>query len=265
MGAWGAGAFDNDDALDWVADTAELGSDGVVASIEAALWPPVVGLEADDVEEGTAVLAACETIAVAFGRPGKGMTDDLRSELEPLLEGLAEKKGLPDLALRGVAHATREGSELVELWADDPDTHKEWRAAIDDLRARLQDARDKVDAAEWEATGVAPVAIVRLSDADEDKDADADADDNDVSPENALRTEVRQIYEDMMAELERVADTTGGDAMAEFLRHVARKLDLVHKDVSNMRYAIVDELQALTERIERLEDGGAESGGKGTP
>ncbi len=165
MGAWGAGAFENDIALDWVAETADLGAVGVTASIECAVWPPVAGvLEPDPVEQGASIIAACEAIAMALGAPGP-VPDDVRRDLAPRLEGLAGTKGLADLALRGLALASDEGSALADLWGEDPETLSEWNAAVDDLRARLK-AAFREDPTAWEPANSGPIAFLSLSEGD---------------------------------------------------------------------------------------------------
>lgn len=127
MGAWGPGSFDNDDALDWVAD---LHDDGDVRMISMAFD------EADEGEielpEAASIIAAAETVAAMNGRPSA----DLPGEAA---DWLAANRPRPDAALtaraRAAVAAVRAGSELKELWEQHDSTG--WYAALDDLLHRL--------------------------------------------------------------------------------------------------------------------------------
>jgi Domain of unknown function (DUF4259) len=132
MGAWGAGAFDNDDALDWVGALEERGD----AAIRDALAAVAAAGEDDDVESGAAAeaLAASEVVAALSGHAADGVPEAARAWVEG--------RGVPphdlvELALRAAARVER-SSELRELWeeagADD------WVSAVRDLRFRLGDA-----------------------------------------------------------------------------------------------------------------------------
>ena len=131
MGAWGAGAFENDDAGDWVWEL-EDDEDGSV--IEAAL-SAVVDTPGDElVEAGDAsnAIAAAEIVATARD----SATSTLPTEATEWLKRNAHlvTDDVRDLARRAV---TRIGaaSELRELWEDAGDPA--WAESVSALRARL--------------------------------------------------------------------------------------------------------------------------------
>jgi hypothetical protein len=127
MGAWGAGNFENDDALDWLA---VLQAEGLPAA--GAAIQDVLTLADDYLEAPTccAALAAAEVIAALRGRPAPRLPDEL-------VEWLARVSGDPGEELttnaRNAVDAIRRSSELRELWEDD----EEWKQEVDGLHARL--------------------------------------------------------------------------------------------------------------------------------
>ena len=128
MGAWGAGNFENDDALDWLA---VLQAEGLPAA--GAAIQDVLTLADDYLEAPTccAALAAAEVIAALRGRPASRLLDEL-------VEWLGRVSGDPGEELttnaRNAVDAIRRSSELRELWEDD----EEWKQEVDGLYARLQ-------------------------------------------------------------------------------------------------------------------------------
>lgn len=121
MGAWSAGSFGNDDALDYVGDLSNF--DSVLETVAVLLARPE-RLEAD---EACTALAACDLLAAGLGRPPADLPE------------------LPDLELRAVSgealdqakalvKRVRSTSDLAELWEDDAD---EWHNALDALLVRL--------------------------------------------------------------------------------------------------------------------------------
>lgn len=133
MGTWGQGAFENDDAMDWLAELEEAD--------DHALLIDVVGDVADlsDVEPleigpaaravaGVAVVAAC------LDRATDGLPQGARDWVTqrhgtPVPNHLARKAG------RALERVLRQ-SELRDLWDASPD-HAAWVAGIERLRARL--------------------------------------------------------------------------------------------------------------------------------
>ena len=151
MGAWDAGSFQNDAALDWTGDLCDSGD---VAPVRAALnraieqrpsqQPSFIGkllgqrpVESTlDSHEACQALAAAEIVAFWLGHPGPGFPQRLAewahqhsASLSPDLVSLACK------AVRSV----RTKSELKDLWEEgDRTVALDWYEAIADLERRLQ-------------------------------------------------------------------------------------------------------------------------------
>lgn len=131
MGTWGALPFDNDAALDWLADLERHGT----AAIEDAL--DVTGRDAFDSDEASEAVAAAATVAAAveIGYAGR-LPDEVRAWLA---EGGAEvTPALVDKAEQALESVTN--SELSELWAESQDLQA-WIDSIDAVRAVLQRQR----------------------------------------------------------------------------------------------------------------------------
>ena len=169
MGAWGAGSFDNDTALDYLdglADAGEgVGDDDEPGKIALILGPLAMvdsastdmdDMPEEDDEEGGYLdaslacdaVAAAEVLAAIYGKPHKEFASD-DDELSSAIIGKwakskgAKEKQLTDnsareLAIRAVAKI-RDAGELHDLWADaEPADKKAWQAAMSDLLARLK-------------------------------------------------------------------------------------------------------------------------------
>ncbi len=126
MGAWSAGSFGNDAALDFVHGLADV----VVLTRALAEFAKDRGsMEAD---RSSAALAACDLLAASIGRPPTDLPQ------MPDFKGDLASKDVPSAMLRTartVAARVRKTSELAELWAEEDDT--EWQEGLDDLLARL--------------------------------------------------------------------------------------------------------------------------------
>lgn len=136
MGAWGAGSFDNDTALDWYAEFRSAGSAHVAETLSAVETADYV-----DADEGSAALAAAEIVAATFGRPMAEAPSDLDDLLSRYRDFI---KDLPDVRSRAVTAAKRvlaDSSELRELWEESGDeSAREWTTLVDDLITRLKAA-----------------------------------------------------------------------------------------------------------------------------
>ncbi|SIN92802.1 protein of unknown function [Parasphingorhabdus marina DSM 22363] len=135
MGAWGAGSFENDDALDWAAE---------VGSVEdiAAPFDELSALDEDpdaeeepyvDVDLASRVIAAAEAVASMMGRIAPDVPDDLQKRLEKLGE---PDSALIEKAKFGVSRVLMD-SELLELWSEGDGDNNEWNIAITGLIDRL--------------------------------------------------------------------------------------------------------------------------------
>jgi hypothetical protein len=133
MGAWGAGSFENDGALDLIAELADGADLTPVTSALAAVndLGPADYLEAPESE---AAVAAAEVVAAIRGARGPALPDEVDEWLEshPSIGLTAD---LEDAAQRALARV-RENSELRELWAEG-DGLDTWLRSLDDLARRL--------------------------------------------------------------------------------------------------------------------------------
>jgi hypothetical protein len=130
MGAWGAGSFDNDDAMDWVIGLVEGSGESVLRAAPASL--PSGDASYLEARACSIAIAAAAAIAAARGHPAAPMPEEVTGwpKRKPVLAG--------DLVVLARAAVDRIGrkSELKELW-DESDSADEWHAAIVDLRRRL--------------------------------------------------------------------------------------------------------------------------------
>jgi hypothetical protein len=132
MGADGVGAFDNDGAMDWVAELEGRGEAAIRDALTAVAKADVDSyVEAPAAEEA---LAAAEVVAALAGHRAENLPDEVCAWIDA--------HGIPaddlfDLALRATKRVAS-SSELRELW--DEAGADEWLAATRDLRYRLGDA-----------------------------------------------------------------------------------------------------------------------------
>jgi hypothetical protein len=129
MGAWGIGTFENDDALDFVAElTAIEDLDFLRSLVEEVLYQKGSNL---DPGLSAQALVAGEIIAALRGHPG--------ALPEDVLTWIARRKPASQ-ELRLLAHSAvlqvLNKSELRELWAE-TEEFDAWRAAVRDLLRRL--------------------------------------------------------------------------------------------------------------------------------
>ncbi len=127
MGAWGTGNFENDDALDLIA---EVEGPAVLEATFDAL--PPAGDGEIDATDACRVLAAAEIVAAMMGRPSA----DCPADLAPRLKKFGEPTGaLIERARQAVSRVLFD-SELLDLWAES-DSREEWNIVITDLIERL--------------------------------------------------------------------------------------------------------------------------------
>ena len=124
MGAWGAGGFENDTALDFAAEIESV--DDLAAAFAAE------PSETIDADAASTIIAAAECVAAMLGRPA----DDLPEDLAGRLAGF----GKPEPALLETArnHVSMviSNSELTELWAE-ADNPADFNLAMTGLIDRL--------------------------------------------------------------------------------------------------------------------------------
>jgi hypothetical protein len=137
MGTWAVGAFGNDFALDWAQDLQESKD---LFFIEDTLNNVLSADSANYLEApfGAEGLAAIEVLARLYGKPG--LQDEDSAEVDAWVAEVSKKaKRRTDLiekSLRAIEHILSERSELRELWQDS-DEYDNWRASVDDLKARI--------------------------------------------------------------------------------------------------------------------------------
>ncbi|AKF04273.1 DUF4259 domain-containing protein [Sandaracinus amylolyticus] len=132
MGAWGHGTFENDQALEWLADLVE-GS----ASIRTTLEAVTDDADVVDSDVSSGALAAAEVVAAWRDRDLRRLPDAAREWLEANPRALdASDVTLAARAIPVVLDAQR--SELAQLW-DEGDSDA-WRADVGLLLGRLSAA-----------------------------------------------------------------------------------------------------------------------------
>jgi Domain of unknown function (DUF4259) len=114
VGTWGAGPFQNDDALDFLAELRELPPADLDSRIRSALALPADGYL--EMPEACAAIAAAGLIAVARGVVFDGL-DEKVIELAQS-DGVILDAQLTDLALAALLRVDGESSEWRELWSE---------------------------------------------------------------------------------------------------------------------------------------------------
>ena len=140
MGTWGATSFENDSAMDWVADLEESGGFGAV---DAALDLVIQGVSGRvDDWEFEAAIAAAEVVAATAGLPAGDLPDEVRVWTERH----------PDPGADRIARATQvvsttlDGSVILKLWKAS-ESFGDWNAAMHDLKKRLDTAKSRAGGA----------------------------------------------------------------------------------------------------------------------
>ena len=129
LGAWGTGSFENDDAVDWVAELDTISPEELTRILVRA---------ADDPEylEGPAAsvaVAAAEVVAALGGSPAESAPAKIGEWVGKHPQaGTEESKAV---AIRAVERVRR-NSELKELWME-ADGLNEWIAGLKGLQGRL--------------------------------------------------------------------------------------------------------------------------------
>lgn len=132
MGAWGEKAFQNDSALDWLA---ELEVEGVTA-LRGTLSRVADTADGEylDVDDGSAAVAAAEIVAAALGH-GR---DRVTKKVIAWLDANQTAVGAEDLVLarRAVERVLSGESELRALW-DESGSDSAWHVDVRVLLVRL--------------------------------------------------------------------------------------------------------------------------------
>nr|WP_315249915.1 DUF4259 domain-containing protein [uncultured Duganella sp.] len=135
MGTWAVDAFGNDYAQDWAEDLHETSNMDAVEGTLNTVLDGGVELEAPFAAEA---LVAIEVLARLQGKGGP-RTEDSTAVDEWVDARKAKAKPRADLAAKAVQAIERilsPDSELRQLW-EESEHYADWRAAVEDLRARL--------------------------------------------------------------------------------------------------------------------------------
>lgn len=138
MGAWGEKAFQNDSALDWVADLEEDGIDALHDVLGR-----VAGAGANDyldVDDGSAAIAAAEIVAATVHGLSR-LNHDAQAWLRENDAEIGDEE--MDLARRAVERVLGTSSELCELW-DEGGADNDWRKDVHALLVMLGGDPSKV-------------------------------------------------------------------------------------------------------------------------
>jgi hypothetical protein len=134
MGIWGAGALDNDTAVDWMYGLGEVPDMSLIeGTLDRALAVGDDYLQADDAQEA---IAAAEAVARLLGN--FGVRNDYTRTMDDWVSYMTERPSLELLskAWRIVARVQQPPSELLELWSES-DKAEAWSRSLADLKLRL--------------------------------------------------------------------------------------------------------------------------------
>lgn len=130
MGAWGYGNFENDDAMDWVADLEGYSDDGMIIDTLNTIID-----QADDYPEApdcSVAVAAAETVAALLGEPHEDCPDGIDAWVEehtsPTATLVAKARQAVEVILSN--------SELKDTWQESDD-FEAWQLSLEELLSRL--------------------------------------------------------------------------------------------------------------------------------
>lgn len=131
MSAWGMETFDNDTALDWVADLIDDGESALMKSLDDVLK---TGDDYLDSELACCALAASEVL-VALAGGSSELPEDAQSWVsEPVS---IDMDLAHDKAAQVIDRILAEDSELKELWQESEDDYPAWEECLLNLKQRL--------------------------------------------------------------------------------------------------------------------------------
>jgi len=117
MGAWGAGVFDDDMALDFLADLEEDPELLRRYLVDSATTSGYL-----DAGDGPAYLAAAAVVAQRFDH-----SIEIPYPHAEVTRSVSVSPDLIPLALKAIERVTGDQSELAELWAENPEYDNEWK------------------------------------------------------------------------------------------------------------------------------------------
>jgi len=130
MGAWGPKTFEEDIAVDWIAELVDTDD-------ERSFLLDSVTVDSDelDSEQCSVILAASEAIIAVLDEPRSGMPDELVDWLGD--NDCDDISDLPAVAVHSVEKVLSEGSEMRVSWEEGVG-YEEWRAEVEQLREILE-------------------------------------------------------------------------------------------------------------------------------
>lgn len=132
MGAWGAGPFQNDDALDFLAELSKLSPAEMGNRITSALALPSDGYL--KLPEACAAIAAVELIAAARSAASEGPDAEAIAVMQS--DEVIRDAQLRDLALAALVRVNGQSSEWRDLWLES-ESSEEADRMIAGLSAKL--------------------------------------------------------------------------------------------------------------------------------
>jgi len=138
MGTWAVDAFGNDYAQDWAQDLHETSNLDAVEDTLNVVLDAHGELEAPFAAEA---LAAIEVLARLQGKGGarsedSAAVDEWVDARKAKGKPIKPRADLADKAARALERILSPQSELRALW-EDSEYYADWRAAVEELRARL--------------------------------------------------------------------------------------------------------------------------------
>jgi hypothetical protein len=132
MGAWGAGNFENDDALDWLGELEETAD---LSLVEQAILAVLTSDNYVEAGEGCIALAAAEVMAALQDKPVENLPEEVTTWIQTH-NVTSDPKLVTDALIVVEKIRNHKESELRELWAEAEELEP-WHAVLDDLSSRL--------------------------------------------------------------------------------------------------------------------------------
>lgn len=129
MGASGYSAFENDDAMDWLAEL----EDAEDTSVLVNAFDEISDVSEDYIEipEASIAIAAAEVVAALLGRTAISLPE----EVMEWVEGRGEMASAVVNQARSAVNRILVDSELQGVWEDSGSS--DWKACVEDLLRRL--------------------------------------------------------------------------------------------------------------------------------
>ncbi len=126
MAAWGTKTFEDDTAVDWLAELADAEE-----TREFLLGAITLTKEDElDYDTGAIAVAAAEVIVAFLDEPRKGLPEELKDWLSD--NECDDITDLPEPALNALKLVLNEGSELQDTWTEAED-YSDWKEGVDEL------------------------------------------------------------------------------------------------------------------------------------